>query len=755
MLSAFCLFFIGNTIMININDLLQQANKFGAAGDLKRSINCVEQVLEQEENNLPALQIAVMAYFQLGQLDAAGKYTNTALTYFPDHPLFNNLTGVIACQQGNYEKGITYCKKAVEAQPNYSEAIYNLALAYQKTGELSQALKYLNNAAQHAPNIPDIHNSIGNILQQQGDFIAAEKALQKAVDLAPNYLSAWMNLGVLYNTTNEMEKALTAFQKVIELNPSLAEGHDNLGVVLQKFGKYEAAITSFKQALQCNQKLKPASLHLASLLAAGDVHPEACEILQKALELMPNDNDLLANLVNTKKACCDWQNLDVLEEKLLQQTMQQIANNEHVSLAPFSSLACWTSAEQQYAIACNHAKFYMQNFPQQLNFNYAEYKKNNKIKLAYISPNFRNHPTTQNVLGLLQKHDRSKYEIYIYSLNDDDGSIERKNVIEAADYFCDLSKLNYLNAAKKINADGIDVIISLMGYIDRSRIEILASHPCPVQIGYQSFAGTLGNNIYDYFIADKTVIPEENVQFYSEKIINMPYSYYAIDVTKPQNIEISRQECGLPEKKENKFVYCCFCSHYKVEPQAFGLWMKILQAVPDSVLWLFGKLEHIKQNLRQAASQHGVDPERLIFAGGRNKQYHLARHKYADLFLDTLIYGAHTTAVDSLKMGVPLITLPGNTLVTKVSAALLKAIKLPELIVKNKEEYVMHAIYYAQNPQELAKIKAKLKNNFATTPLFNLDNYVRYFEAGIDAAWHIYQQGSNPQQIDIPKNGSI
>lgn len=731
---------------MDINELLQQSQNFAASGKLQQAITCAKQALDLEFNNLPALQILAMANFQLGKLDRAGKYVATTINYYPNHPLFHNLAGAIACQQNEYEKGILHCKKAVALQPDYSEAIYNLALAYQKIGDLPRALQYFKDAAQKAPTIAAIHNSIGAVLQQQGNYSEAEQAFKKAIQLAPNYLIARMNLGALYNILGEFDQAVVVFQKIVDINPKLAEAHDNLGVTLQKLGKYNDAIASFKQALQCNPNLKSASLNLAGLLSAGNMHPEACNILQAAIKLAPDDNDLLANYVAVKRACCDWGELDKLEQQLLRQTMQQLSNDEHVSLAPFSSLAHWTTAEQQYQIACNHAKFYMQNYPGQLNFKYSYPGPGGKLKLAYISPNFRNHPTSQNVLGLLQRHNRDKFEIYIYALNGDDESEERKNIVAAADHFFDLSKLNYIDAAKKINSDGINIIISLMGHIENSRIEILASHPCPVQIGYQAFAGTLGNDIYDYFIADKTVIPVENVPFYSEKIINMPHSYYAVDITKPTDLNISRQECGLPE---DKFVYCCFCSHYKIEPKVFALWMKILHEVPNSVLWLFGKLDHVKTNLRKAAKQHGIDPERLVFARGRNKQYHLARHKHADLFLDTLIYGAHTTAVDALKMGLPLITLPGDTLVTRVSAALLKAIELPELIVNNKDEYVQLAIYYAQNPKALAAIKTKLIEKFVTAPLFNLDNYVRYFEAGIETAWNICQRGDKTNQIDI------
>jgi len=464
---------------------------------------------------------------------------------------------------------------------------------------------------------------------------------------------------------------------------------------------------------------------------------------------LPQDVDLLANLVMTKRACCDWENLNSLSEKLMTKTQQQLVEGARVSLPPFSALTLWFTAEQQQAIAQNHAEFYFKQFPQRIMFNHTLKKQGNKkIKLAYISPNFRNHPTAQNVLALLQHHCRNQFELFIYALNEDDGSEIRQNIIATADHFIELTHLNYIDAAQKIYTDGIDVIISLMGYTDGSRVEILASHPVPVQIGFQSFPGTLGTDIYDYFIADKTVIPEKNTSFYNEKIINMPNAYYAIDPFKPQGVVITREACHLPK---GAFVFGCFCSHYKVEPEVFNCWMQLLKAVPGAVLWLFGKLDHVKNNLRKTAEQAGIDSKRLIFAPGKNKAYHLARHQFMDLCLDTFICGAHTTAVDALKMGVPLITYPGETLVTRVSSALLQTLELPELITRSHEEYLSTAIFYATNQGTLKTLRAKLTNKLKTTPLFDISNYVYHIEYGIKSAWQRYQQGEAPQQIDIPQ----
>ncbi|MBF0125246.1 MAG: TIGR03032 family protein, partial [Magnetococcales bacterium] len=356
-----------------------------------------------------------------------------------------------------------------------------------------------------------------------------------------------------------------------------------------------------------------------------------------------------------------------------------------------------------------------------------------RLRLGYLSADFHNHPTAHLMLGHFKRHDRRRFEVFAYSIGADRDPFYRQRIENDVDHFIDLQFMSYQQAAQRIHDDGIDLLIDLKGHTKLARTQILAYRPAPVQIAWLGYPGSMGADFIDYMVTDRWITPPEQQPYYSEQFIYLPCCYQVNDCEQPIAATTpGRSDHGLPEYG---FVFCCFNAHYKIEPRIFAVWMALLKDVSDSVLWLMD--EAGRANLQQAAADQGVSPQRLIFAPRLPKPDHLARHRWADLFLDTLYCNAHTTASDALWAGVPVLTCPGQTLASRVSLSLLQAIGLGNdgLIVDSIEQYQQRALELATHPEELGRIRQKLWANRLNQPLFDTDRFVCDFEAALERVW--------------------
>ncbi|WRH67329.1 MAG: TIGR03032 family protein [Planktothrix sp. GU0601_MAG3] len=381
------------------------------------------------------------------------------------------------------------------------------------------------------------------------------------------------------------------------------------------------------------------------------------------------------------------------------------------------------------------------------------------LRIGYISGNFYNHAVTHLIGGLFALHDRAQFEIFVYSLGPNDGSLERKKVEADCDKFTDLRGMATPAAAEKIYNDGIHILIDMGAYTQNSNPEILALRPAPISINYIDHPSTMGAEFIDYIITDNIVTPPRLAEFFSEKFICIPNSYQInnyLRVCPAEDAQIQQKnpkaKYGLPE---DVFVFACFNHSRKIEPVMFSLWMGILEKVPNSVLWLLDSNAEATRNLKSEAKLRGIEGNRLIFAPRLPQEEHLSRHIWIDLFLDTLYYNAHTTGSDALWMGIPLITCPGETFAARVGASLLNAVNLPQLIVNNLEDYEKLAVHLATHPQELRNLKDYLNENRRQLPLFNTPQTVRYLELGYLKVWERYQSGQSPEAIQIDKTEGI
>jgi predicted O-linked N-acetylglucosamine transferase (SPINDLY family) len=375
-----------------------------------------------------------------------------------------------------------------------------------------------------------------------------------------------------------------------------------------------------------------------------------------------------------------------------------------------------------------------------------------RLRVGYLSGDFYDHPIAHLVQGIFGWHDRDHFEIFAYSFGPADDSVYRRHIIAGCEHFVDVADLSVPELARRIAADGIHLLVDLMGHTGINRLGALALRPAPVQVSFLGMLGTTGADFLDYLITDRTVTPPEFAADFTEKFVTLPHSYLIAEPlgadarpAEPEDRAALRSAHGLPERA---FVYCSFNSTYKIEPRAFDVWMRILSRVPDSVLWLYTAGPAFEDNLQREAAAHGVDPGRLVFARFVPRPEHLRRHRAADLFLDTLLYNAAATASLALQAGLPVLTCPGDTFASRVGASLLHAVGMPELVASDVAEYERRAVELAQAPEALRQVSERLAEHLATAPLFDTARFVRNLERAYRAMRANYEAENSPRAIE-------
>lgn len=367
-----------------------------------------------------------------------------------------------------------------------------------------------------------------------------------------------------------------------------------------------------------------------------------------------------------------------------------------------------------------------------------------KIRLGYLSNDFHDHATALLLVEMLETHDRSLFELHAYSYGKDDGKELRRRLTRAFDRFSDISALSDVEAAQAIHKDGIHILVDLKGFTQATRTSILGLRPAPLQVNYLGYPGTLGVNLCDYIITDSFVTPKAAAADYAESFAYLPHSYQPHGRDSVIGRAPSRSAVGLPE---SGFVFCCFNQAFKFTPAVFDVWCRLLDSVPDSVLWLLASPE-AEGNLRNEALMRGVNGARLVFAPDMAQIEHLGRLQLADLVLDTAPYGAHTTASDALWVGTPLVTRPGATFPSRVAGSLLSAVGLPELIIEDKDDYFDIAFALATDAEQLEILRRKLARNRLKSPLFDVVSYTRALESLFQTMWTRYRAGLPHAAID-------
>ena len=607
------------------------------------------------------------------------------------------------------------------SRPGDMKALFGRATALKLMSRMAEARAGYDAVLAKVPSALGALNNRGEVLNVLGLPQAALRDFDSALLVKPDFPQSLVGRGVALQMLHRTPEALTCLERATRLWPQSPDAHFHHGAVLAELTCLEDAVASYDKAIALQPDFFGAINNRSVALIGLKRFAEAAEGYRKLQAFYPGNVTALHGLAAGAMHACDWTRREEFSEKI---AAAVLAGRKEI----LPGLLLGTCDDPALLLACARNGFQNKR-PADPLWRHRPFSAG-KIRLAYCSADFHSHAMPRLMAGVLESHDRARFEVIGISFGPDDGSDMRKRVAKSFDRFYDVPINSNEDIAALIARLEVDIAIDLMGLTTNARTGIFAASPAPVQVSYLGFPGTMGAEFMDYIIGDAIVTPPETQAFFTEKILALADTYWPTDDKRADaGTAPGRHEAGLPAKG---FVFCCFNNNWKIAPAQFDIWMRLLKAVPDSVLWLLEDSKEAAANLRKEAVGRGVDAARLVFAPRVSPEAHLARHRLADLFLDTLPYNAHTTASDALWVGVPLVTCMGQVFQSRVAASILNAMGLCELIARDPRDYEQLALALANDPPRLAALKARLAANRATTALFDTARFTRALEAGYE-----------------------
>ncbi len=689
----------------------------------------LDKIIESKPEYLSAWLNKGIVLHHLGFLEASVNAYDTAIAInFDCFEAWSNKSLPLV-KLGRLSDALTACDTALGIKSDYAEALFNKGFVLQELNRFEEALIYYDKALSLKPIFSKGLFSKAMVLHILKRYEDALTYYDKALSLKPDFAKAWSNKGNVFQELCRYQDALLHYDKALSLNPNYVEVWVNKGILLQELGRHKEALTHYETALSLKSDYAEAWSNMGNLLQKSNHYLEALDHYDRALNLNSNVKFLFGDFLHLKMIVCDWSNF----QHNLNQLIVKLSNNKLVSIPfPLLSLIDNPILHRISAETYINEKYPFNTYFGSLN----KYPKKNKIRIAYFSSDFRNHPVSFLTAELFELHNKNKFETFAISYGADDKSPIRSRLMESFTQFIDVSAKTDLEVVQLARNLEIDIAIDLGGHTSGGRIGIFACRVAPIQVSYIGYLGTMGAKYYDYLLADSTLIPNGSDHFYSEKIVYLP-CYQANDRKRSiANRQFTKHELGLPKCG---FIFCCFNNNFKILPTTFNCWMRILKAIEGSVLFLFSDNALSKANLINEAVLCGIDSSRLVFGERIAYDEYLSRYQVCDLFLDTFPYNAGTTASDALWAGLPVLTLVGQSFASRVAASLLNAIDMPELITSSQEEYEALAIELAKNPEKLNALKAKLAANRLTTPLFDTPLFTKNLEKAYTQMYERYQ----------------
>lgn len=648
---------------------------------------------------------------------------------------------VAAYQLGDFARAHTLCSKVVAGDRGNLVALHLLGVLEAQQNNAAEALRHFDRALKAEPRHADILTDKGRVLNGLGRHAEALQSYEKAVAVNPRHNLALLNQACTLLFLERSQAALKLLDRLLELAPDYPLALHNRAIALTDLRRYQEAVASADRALQLAPDYAEALQSRGIAYEYMRRHDLATADLKAALRLNPELDYLRGNVAWSQLNCCDWEGLAESKAKI----ESDLHAGKHV-ITPFAFMAVSDSPrDQQICASLYVAHKYPAVKPALADQRRAPH---DRIRVGYLSADFRDHPVSQLLAGVIESHDRAKFDLTAISYGPDDGSALRARLKSAFEHFIDVEPQDNEQIAHLIKDSDIDILIDLTGFTAHSRPGILVLKPAPIQVSYLGYSGTMGASYMDYIIADRALIEDADREFFTEKVVTLPDTFMANDRTRKISQRIpSRTDYRLPEKA---FVFCAFNNSYKISNAVFDVWMRLLTRVDNSVLWLSDMNETAKDNLRREAQSRGVDPARLIFAPRAPlNEDHLARHRLADLFLDTTPYNAHATTSDALWAGLPVLTCAGASFAGRVASSLLKAVDLPELVTRTPDDYERMAFDLATNPVRLAALREKLGANRLKAPLFDTMRFTRHIEAAFAAMAERLRAGLAPDHIAV------
>jgi len=668
-------------LLNKVKELTNQGLLAQMEGDNKKALDLYKKALDLKPNFLITKNNLANLYNSMEKYSIADNLLNEILLEDPEyiHALYNK--GVSSWKLGRVGDAIYYFRKVINKNQSYLDAYLFLGLMYSKIEEYKKAIQVY------------------------------EIALSKS----PNNLPLLNNLAIAYLDLGRKEKAEEIFKYVLQINPGFTNALTGLALLYLGEEKYDLVLSSCKRALKYEPDNYLAYMTISEAYFRTMRFKEGIITLKLALKIKPRATDPVVSLYEGYRNICDWENAEIIAKK----------KGFIEGVGSWLSIIHTENQKKNYLAAVRDANNILHN----LGRKYNQYKKKGeRIKIGYLSADFRDHPVGHLVHTMFGYHNREKFEVIVFSYGKNDNTIFRKNIEDSSDKFVDLFGLSAPKISEIINREGVDILVDLMGYTHDAKPEILAAKPAPVQIQFLGYPGTSGSEYIDYLIADKTTISKSDEKYYSEKILRMPNSFMVTDDTIPKmTTRINKIDYDLPE---GKLILSSFSAPIKIDKATFSSWMRIMKNLQDSVLWLRDAGLYAQDNLKSFASSQGINPKRIIFSKRiKEKEKHLERLKLVDIGLDTFVYGGHTTTNDFLWAGVPVVSIRGKHFASRVAASILNSSGLKELVVKNIQEYEELTIELGRDKRKLQKIKEKIIRNQKTQPFFSTKKFVEDFES--------------------------
>jgi predicted O-linked N-acetylglucosamine transferase (SPINDLY family) len=646
--------------------------------------------------------------------------------------------------QGDQAAARAAIARAIELDDSLALAHYDFGVMCHFAGDHGAALIHYRRAVTLAPDLIAAWRNLGDCLAAQFDFHDALVAFDEALAREPRNADIWVQRGLALAGLGDNGHAETSYRKAIEVDADHAIAHNNLGAMLVDQGREQEARPLLERALALRGDYAEAWVNLGHANASLGARPEALRCYRKALSFRPDFLAALDDVVRESQYLCEWGELREFQQRLAYGV-------EHSAqlISPFTPLATPGLGPMQLTVSRRSSEAVERSLKQtrvRMNLRHVRGERK-QLRIAYLSGDFHENAMPYLIAAWFEQHDRESVWAAAYSYGPNADSPMRRRLQGAFDAFYDLRNVSAAAIAQRIHDDRIDIAVDLKGYTHRSRSEVLALRPAPIQLHCTGFPGTMGAPWLDYLVADKTVIPPEETSQYSERIVYLPGYYLLGGSGTPTEAAPTRAACSLPE---NAFVFCDFNQLYKIQPETFDRWMHILRAVPDSILWLLDDHPLAAENLRREADARGVAGARLVFAPKVPHATHFARIGHADLVLDTLPYNGHTTSCEALRAGVPVITLTGDTFAGRVATSLLKASGLGELVTDSAEDFRALAVRLATDPSALRGLKEKVARHRHTSPAFDARRFARNMECAYRMMWSRYELGLPPAHLDVP-----
>jgi predicted O-linked N-acetylglucosamine transferase (SPINDLY family) len=757
-----------------LQQALQQAFAAYNAGELDQAEQLCGRALGIQAQHFEAFTLLGVIAARTGRAPAAAEWLGRAVAAKNDEPTAHMNYGNILARLKRLDEALQSYDRALELKPDFFEACNNRATILKDLGRLHEALDgydcalkvksddaelHFNRAnALHGlrrlhealasydraltlkPDFAEAYHNRGNLLLELGLPAEALHSYDRALHFKPNYFEAHNNRANVLESLERFAEALESYECALRLKPDFAAAYYNRGNALRERGYLDEAVANYDRALSIKSDYAEAYGNRGNALHEQHRLDEARDSYARALAINPDLPWLQGNWLHEEMRLCEWNDLDsriadltarIREKKPAATPFPVLTLVDHAQLQ-LASARIWVSASHR---------------PHAVLQPLARRPRSERIRLGYYSADFHAHATAYLIAGLIERHDRSDFEVVAFSFGAVSNDEMRKRLATAFDRFIDVHTKSDREIARLSRELGIDIATDLKGYTQNARSGIFSHRAAPIQVSYLGYPGTMGAPHIDYLIADATLIPPDSRPHYTEKIVYLPHSYQVNDRQRPiSERAFSREELGLPPKG---FVFCCFNNSYKITPAIFDIWMRLLRQVNGSVLWLLEGNATAVKNLRSQAQSHGIDAQRLVFAPRLPLPEHLARHHAADLFLDTLPCNAHTTASDALWAGLPVLTQMGESFAARVAGSLLTAIGLPELIASTGQEYEARALQLAREPVQLAALKQRLERNRLTQPLFDTPSYTRYLEDAYRHMYERYQSNLGPEDLRV------